>query len=50
MVGGFPTGEDTTVRTVEADKGRTIKSVWRLHDGALVESQLLFDFVTKYFC
>ncbi len=31
----------TPVRTVEADKGRTIKSVWRLHDGALVESVLM---------
>ena len=31
----------TPVRTVVADKGRTIKSVWRLHDGALVESVLM---------
>jgi 23S rRNA (adenine2503-C2)-methyltransferase len=31
----------TSVRTVEADKGKTIKSVWRLHDGALVESVLM---------
>jgi len=31
----------TPVRTVEADKGKTIKSVWRLHDGALVESVLM---------
>jgi 23S rRNA (adenine2503-C2)-methyltransferase len=28
----------TPVRTVQADDGATIKSVWRLHDGALVES------------
>jgi 23S rRNA (adenine2503-C2)-methyltransferase len=31
----------TSVRTLEADKGKTIKSVWRLHDGALVESVLM---------
>ena len=31
----------TPVRTLEADKGKTIKSVWRLHDGALVESVLM---------
>jgi len=31
----------TPVRTLEADKGSTIKSVWRLHDGALVESVLM---------
>jgi 23S rRNA (adenine2503-C2)-methyltransferase len=31
----------TSVRTVEADKGKTVKSVWRLHDGALVESVLM---------
>ena len=31
----------TPVRTLSADKGRTIKSVWRLHDGALVESVLM---------
>ena len=31
----------TPIRTVVADKGRTIKSVWRLHDGALVESVLM---------
>jgi 23S rRNA (adenine2503-C2)-methyltransferase len=28
----------TPVRTVTADEGATVKSVWRLHDGALVES------------
>ena len=28
----------TPVRTVTADAGATVKSVWRLHDGALVES------------
>ena len=31
----------TPVRTLEADKGKTIKSVWRLHDGALIESVLM---------
>ena len=31
----------TPIRTLEADKGMTIKSVWRLHDGALVESVLM---------
>lgn len=30
-----------SVRNLEADGGRTIKSVWRLHDGALVESVLM---------
>jgi len=31
----------TPIRTLTADNGRTIKSVWRLHDGALVESVLM---------
>jgi len=31
----------TPIRTLAADKGKTIKSVWRLHDGALVESVLM---------
>jgi 23S rRNA (adenine2503-C2)-methyltransferase len=31
----------TPIRTVSADNGRTVKSVWRLHDGALVESVLM---------
>ena len=31
----------TPIRTLEADHGATIKSVWRLHDGALVESVLM---------
>jgi 23S rRNA (adenine2503-C2)-methyltransferase len=31
----------TPVRTLSADQGRTVKSVWRLHDGALVESVLM---------
>ena len=31
----------TPVRSLKADRGRTIKSVWRLHDGALVESVLM---------
>ena len=29
------------VRTISADQGATLKSVWRLHDGALVESVLM---------
>jgi 23S rRNA (adenine2503-C2)-methyltransferase len=29
------------VRTLEADKGATRKTLWRLHDGALVESVLM---------
>jgi 23S rRNA (adenine2503-C2)-methyltransferase len=31
----------TPIRTLTADRGKTIKSVWRLHDGALVESVLM---------
>ncbi|WP_040158527.1 23S rRNA (adenine(2503)-C(2))-methyltransferase RlmN [Mobilicoccus massiliensis] len=31
----------TPVRHLTADEGATIKSVWRLHDGALVESVLM---------
>jgi 23S rRNA (adenine2503-C2)-methyltransferase len=31
----------TPVRTLSADDGATLKSVWRLHDGALVESVLM---------
>jgi 23S rRNA (adenine2503-C2)-methyltransferase len=31
----------TPIRALAADKGKTIKSVWRLHDGALVESVLM---------
>jgi 23S rRNA (adenine2503-C2)-methyltransferase len=31
----------TPIRTLTADKGKTIKSVWQLHDGALVESVLM---------
>ena len=31
----------TPIRTLTADNGRTLKSVWRLHDGALVESVLM---------
>ena len=31
----------TSVRDLVADDGRTVKSVWRLHDGALVESVLM---------
>ncbi|WP_068251665.1 23S rRNA (adenine(2503)-C(2))-methyltransferase RlmN [Janibacter corallicola] len=31
----------TPVRTISADRGATLKSVWRLHDGALVESVVM---------
>lgn len=31
----------TAERTLECDEGTTVKSVWRLHDGALVESVLM---------
>ncbi len=31
----------TQVRTLRADAGATVKTVWRLHDGALVESVLM---------
>lgn len=31
----------TPVRTLSADAGATVKTVWRLHDGALVESVLM---------
>lgn len=31
----------TPVRTLSCDAGETVKSVWRLHDGALIESVLM---------
>lgn len=31
----------TPVKTISADAGATVKSAWRLHDGALVESVLM---------
>ncbi len=31
----------TPVRSLTADRGRTVKTLWRLHDGALVESVLM---------
>ncbi len=31
----------TPVRTIDCDRGTTVKSVWRLHGGALVESVLM---------
>ncbi len=31
----------TPVRTISCDDGTTVKSLWRLHDGALVESVLM---------
>ncbi|WP_338751356.1 23S rRNA (adenine(2503)-C(2))-methyltransferase RlmN [Janibacter alittae] len=31
----------TPVRTISADEGATLKSLWRLHDGATVESVLM---------
>ena len=31
----------TPVRAIDCDNGTTVKTVWRLHDGALVESVLM---------
>ncbi len=31
----------TEIRSMEADRGATVKTLWRLHDGALVESVLM---------
>ena len=31
----------TPVRSIAADRGATVKTLWRLHDGALVESVLM---------
>ena len=31
----------TPVRSIDCDEGATVKTVWRLHDGALVESVLM---------
>ena len=31
----------TPVRAIDCDRGMTVKTVWRLHDGALVESVLM---------
>jgi len=31
----------TNVRSIDCDRGTTVKTVWRLHDGALVESVLM---------
>lgn len=31
----------TPIRTVDCDNGNTIKSVWKLHDGSLIESVLM---------
>ena len=41
LAGGLLPTLVTPVRTLQADQGATIKSVWRLHDGALVESVLM---------
>src|SRR6476469_10345356 len=41
LVAGLLPQLTTPLRTLEADEGATIKSVWRLHDGALVESVLM---------
>src|SRR3546814_13259246 len=31
----------TPLRTLQADKGKTVKTLWKLFDGALVESVLM---------
>lgn len=41
LVGAMLPNLLTPVRSLEADGGRTIKQVWRLFDGALVESVLM---------
>ncbi|MGM1018936.1 MAG: 23S rRNA (adenine(2503)-C(2))-methyltransferase RlmN [Actinomycetota bacterium] len=41
LVAGFLPPLLTEVRRLETDKGDTIKFLWRLHDGALVESVLM---------
>ena len=41
LVGGMLPPLLTEVRRLETDKGDTIKFLWRLHDGALVESVLM---------
>ncbi len=41
LVAGMLPALLTPVRTMEADKGTTVKTLWRLHDGALVESVLM---------
>ena len=33
----------TPVRSIDCDGGTTVKSVWRLHDGAVIESVLMRD-------
>jgi 23S rRNA (adenine2503-C2)-methyltransferase len=41
LVGGMLPSLLTEVRRLETDRGDTIKFLWRLHDGALVESVLM---------
>ncbi|WP_313354584.1 23S rRNA (adenine(2503)-C(2))-methyltransferase RlmN [Microbacterium sp.] len=41
LVGGMLPPLMTEVKRLETDKGDTIKFLWRLHDGALVESVLM---------
>src|SRR3712207_5848846 len=41
LTGALLPGLLTPVRTLSADGGRTRKTLWRLHDGALVESVLM---------
>ncbi|MGX1934031.1 23S rRNA (adenine(2503)-C(2))-methyltransferase RlmN [Microbacterium resistens] len=41
LVGGLLPNLLTEVRRLETDRGDTIKFLWRLHDGALVESVLM---------
>lgn len=41
LVGAMLPSLLTPVRTLTADQGATVKTLWRLHDGALVESVLM---------
>lgn len=41
LVAGLLPSLMTPVRTMEADRGKTVKTLWRLFDGSLVESVLM---------
>ncbi|HEY0888108.1 MAG TPA: 23S rRNA (adenine(2503)-C(2))-methyltransferase RlmN [Nocardioides sp.] len=41
IVQGFLPGLMTSLRTMQADRGTTVKTLWKLFDGALVESVLM---------
>lgn len=41
LVAGLLPSLMTPVRTLEADRGKTVKTLWRLFDGSLVESVLM---------